>query len=32
MMTDAVAATAVRIACPIEGRFFLSQAQSFMRA
>ena len=28
--TDAVAATAVRIACVIEGRLFSSQAQSFM--
>src|SRR5207253_7859307 len=31
-MTDTVAATAVRIACAIEGRFFSSQAQSFIRA
>ena len=30
IMTDTVAATAVRIACAIEGRFFLSQAQSFI--
>jgi len=29
--TDAVAATAVRIACVIEGRFFSSQAHSFMQ-
>ncbi len=28
--TDAVAATAVRVACAIEGRFFLSQGHSFM--
>src|SRR5438552_8409143 len=28
--TDTVAATAVRIACVIEGRFFSSQAHSFM--
>lgn len=29
-MTDVVAATAVRMACVIEGRFFSSQAQSFI--
>jgi hypothetical protein len=29
-MTDAVAATAVRMACVIEGRFFSSQAHSFI--
>ena len=29
-MTDAVAATAVRMACVIEGRSFLSQAQNFI--
>src|SRR6266478_3162956 len=29
-MTDTVAATAVRIACVIEGRFSLSQAQNFI--
>jgi hypothetical protein len=31
IMTDAVAATIVRMACVIEGRFFSSQAQTFMR-
>ena len=30
MMTDTVTATAVRIACVIEGRFFLSSAQNFI--
>src|SRR6185437_7244889 len=30
-MTDTVAATAVRMACVIEGRFFSAQAQTFMR-
>jgi hypothetical protein len=30
MMTAAVAAIAVRIACVIEGRFFSCQAQSFI--
>ena len=30
MVTDTVAATAVRVACAIEGRFFLSQGRSFM--
>jgi hypothetical protein len=30
MMTDTVAATAARMACVIEGRFFLSQAQNFI--
>ncbi len=30
-MIDAVAAIAVRIACVIEGRFFSSQAHSFMK-
>ena len=30
MMTDAVAATAARMACVIEGMFFLSQAQNFI--
>ena len=30
IMTDAVAATAVRMACVIEGRSFLSQAQNFI--
>jgi hypothetical protein len=29
-MTDAVAATAVRIECPIDGRFSFCQLQSFM--
>jgi len=28
-MTDTVAATAVRMACVIEGRFFSAQAQTF---
>jgi hypothetical protein len=30
MVTDTVAATAVRVACAIEGRFFLSQAHNFI--
>jgi hypothetical protein len=30
MMTDTVAATAAGMACVIEGRFFLSQAQNFI--
>jgi len=30
MMTDTVAATAARMACVIEGRFFLSQAHNFI--
>jgi hypothetical protein len=30
MMTEAVAATDVRIACVIEGRFFSSHGHSFM--
>ena len=31
MMTDAVAATAARMACVIEGRLFLSSAQNFIK-
>jgi NAD(P)-dependent dehydrogenase (short-subunit alcohol dehydrogenase family) len=31
IMTDTVAATAVRTACVLEGRFFSSQADNFMR-
>ena len=31
IITDTVAATAVRVACAIEGRFFLSQAHNFIR-
>ncbi len=30
IMTDKVAATAVRVACAIQGRFFLSQAHNLM--
>jgi hypothetical protein len=30
MMTDTVTATAVRMACAIQGRFFLSPAQNFI--